>query len=90
MENKNQYCIEVTLRDDRTEEYVDTSISGELMTLEDANHALDQLERTMRNHPVIRINEVTTNPYDGTEHINPVLIPIYAIAYARIVEVRIS
>ena len=44
----------------------------------------------MRNHPVIRINEVTTNPYDGTEHINPVLIPIYAIAYARIVEVRIS
>lgn len=90
MENKNQYCIEVTLRNDRTEEYVDTSICGELMTLEDANHALDQLERTMRNHPVIRINEVTTRPYDGTERINPVLIPIYAIAYARIVEVRIS
>lgn len=90
MENKNQYCIEVTLRNDRTEEYVDTSISGELMTLEDANHALDQLERTMRNHPVIRINEMTINPYDGTEHVNPVLIPIYAIAYARIVEVGIS
>ena len=90
MENKDQYCIEVTLRNDRTEEYVDTSISSELMTLEDANHTLNQLEYAMRNHQVIRINEVTTNPYDGTEHINPVLIPIYAIAYARIVEVRIS
>lgn len=87
MENKNRYCVEVTFRDDLDDFHSDNSIFGELMTLEDANHALDQLEYTMRNHPVIRINEVTTNPYDGTEHINPVLIPIYAIAYARIVEV---
>lgn len=57
------------------------------MTLEDANRALDQLEYTMRNHPVIRINESTINLHNGTQHINPVLIPIYAIAYAKVVEV---
>lgn len=87
MENKNRYCVEVRFRDDLDDFHSDNSICSELMTLEDANHALDQLERTMRNHPVIRINEVTTNPYDGTEHINSVLIPIYAIAYANVVEV---
>lgn len=87
MENKDQYCVEVILRDNLDDSYADNSISGELMTLEDAHRALDQLEYAMRNHPVIRINEVTTNPYDGTEHINPVLIPIYAIAYAKITEV---
>lgn len=87
MENKNQYCVEVTFRDDLDDFYSDNNICSELMTLENAHRALDQLEYTMRNHPVIRINEVTTNPYDGTEHINPVLIPIYAIAYAKVVEV---
>lgn len=87
MRNKDQYCIEVVLRDDLNDNYFDSSICGELMTLEDANRALDQLEFTMRDRPVIRINESTTNPYDGTQHINPVLIPIYAIAYVKIVEV---
>ena len=87
MENKNQYCVEVTFRDDLDDFHSDNSICGELMTLEDANRALDQLEYTMRNHPVIRINESTTNLHDGTQHINPVLIPIYAIAYAKVVEV---
>lgn len=86
MENKNRYCVEVTFRDDLDDFYSDNSICSELMTLEDANHALDQLECTMRNHPVIRINESTTL-YNGTQHINPVLIPIYAIAYAKVVEV---
>lgn len=87
MENKNQYCIEVTFRDDLDDFHSDSSICGELMTLEDANRALDQLEYTMRNHPVVRINEFTINPHNGTQHINPVLIPIYAIAYAKVVEV---
>lgn len=87
MENKDQYCIEVRLRDDVDDYYDDSIISGELMTLEDAHRALDQLEYAMRNHPVIRINEVTINSHDGTQHIHPVLIPIYAIAYAKITEV---
>lgn len=87
MENKNRYCIEVTFRDDLDDFHSDNSICSELMPLEDANRALDQLEYTMRNHPVIRINEPTTNLYNGTQHINPVLIPIYAIAYAKVVEV---
>ena len=87
MENKNQYCVEVTFRDDLDDFHFENSICSELMTLEDANRALDQLEYTMRNHPVIRINEVTINSHDGTQHINPVLIPIYAIAYAKVVEV---
>lgn len=87
MENKNRYCVEVTFRDDLDDFHSDNSIYSELMTLEDAHHALDQLEYTMRDHPVIRINEVTINSYDGTQHINPVLIPIYAIAYAKVVEV---
>lgn len=77
MENKNRYCVEVTFRDDLDDFHSDNSIRGELMTLEDANRALNQLEYTMRNHPVIRINESS----------NPVLIPIYAIAYAKVVEV---
>lgn len=76
MENKNQYCVEVTFRDDLDDFHSDNSICSEPMTLGDANRALDQLECTMRNHPVIRINES-----------NPVLIPIYAIAYAKVVEV---
>lgn len=87
MENKNQYCIEVTFRDDLDDFHSDNSICSELMTLEDANRALDQLEYTMRNHPVIRINESTIDLHNGTQHINPVLIPIYAIAYAKVVEV---
>lgn len=87
MENENQYCVEVTFRDDLDDFHSDNSICSELMTLEDANRALDQLEYTMRNHPVIRINESTNNLRNGTQHINPVLIPIYAIAYAKVVEV---
>ena len=87
MENKNQYCVEVTFRDDLDDFHSDNSICSELMTLEDANRALDQLEYTMRNHPVIRINESTINLHNDTQHINPVLIPIYAIAYAKVVEV---
>lgn len=88
MENKNRYCVEMTFRDDLDDFHSDNSMYSELMTLEDANHVLDQLEHAMRNHPVIKINEATTNPYDGTEHINSVLIPIDAIAYARILEVE--
>lgn len=87
MENKNRYCVEVKFRDNLDDFHSDNSICSELMTLEDANRALDQLEYTMRNHPVIRINESTTNLHNGTQHINPVLIPIYAIAYAKVVEV---
>lgn len=87
MENKNRYCVEVTFRNDLDDFHSDNSICSELMTLEDANRALDQLEYTMRNHPVIRINESTINLHNGTQHINPVLIPIYAIAYAKVVEV---
>lgn len=87
MENKNQYCVEVTFRDDLDDFHSDNSICSEPMTLEHANRALDQLEYTMRNHPVIRINESTINLHNGTQHINPVLIPIYAIAYAKVVEV---
>ena len=52
MENKDQYCIEVRLRDDVDDYYDDSIVSGEPMTLEDAHRALDQLEYTMRNHPV--------------------------------------
>ena len=77
----------MTFRDDLDDFHSDNSICSELMTLEDANRALDQLEYTMRNHPVIRINESTINLHNGTQHINPVLIPIYAIAYAKVVEV---
>lgn len=87
MENKNRYCIEVTFRDDLDDFHSDNSICSELMTLEDANRALDQLEYTMRNHPVIRINESTINLHNGIQHTNPILIPIYAIAYAKVVEV---
>lgn len=87
MENKNRYCVEVTFRDDLDDFHSDNSICSELTTLEDANRTLDQLEYTMRNHPVIRINESTTNLHNSTQHTNPVLIPIYAIAYAKVVEV---
>ena len=87
MENKNRYCVEVTFRDDLDDFHSDNSVCSELMTLEDANRALDQLEYTMRNHPVIRINKSTINLHNGTQHISPVLIPIYAIAYAKVVEV---
>lgn len=77
----------MTFRDNLDDFHSDNSICSELMTLEDANRALDQLEYTMRNHQVIRINESTTNLHNGTQHIDPVLIPIYAIAYAKVVEV---